>query len=62
MHKNWDLALKYSVAIAAMYDHYRWRALLAAGKVKHPGLDPNPLWQKRKRSGDAQRKIDYWVR
>lgn len=27
-----------------------------------PGLDPKPQWQKRKRSGDALRKIDYWVR
>ncbi|QTD44142.1 phospholipase D-like domain-containing protein [Ottowia testudinis] len=62
VHKNRDLALKYSVAIAAVYDHYRWRALLANGKVKDPGLDPKPQWQKRKRSGDTLRKIDYWVR
>lgn len=59
---NGGLAMKYSVAIASVYDHYRWRALLALGKVKDPGLDPTPKWQKRKLYGDALRKIDYWVR
>ncbi|HEK3744989.1 TPA: hypothetical protein SMW43_001387 [Pseudomonas aeruginosa] len=41
MHKNLDLALKYSVAIAAVYDHYRWRALLASGKVKAQASTPS---------------------
>jgi len=49
-------------SLSAISGMRSWRALLAAGKVKDPGLDPGPQWQKRKRSGDALRKIDYWVR
>lgn len=59
---NRDLASKYSVAISAVYDHYRWRALLARGKIKDPGLEPTPVWQTRKRTPDLLREVDYWVR
>lgn len=41
VRKNADLALKYSVAINAVYDHYRWRALLAQGKIKDRASTPS---------------------
>lgn len=62
IRNNPELAQKYCIAINAIYDHYRWRSVLARGTFKNPGLETSDGWQLRKRKPNDLSKIRFWMK
>lgn len=56
---NKELAQKYAVHIASVYDHFRWRAYLLQEDNPYQGLKHDDTWQDI--SGSKLRDIDFWL-
>jgi phosphatidylserine/phosphatidylglycerophosphate/cardiolipin synthase-like enzyme len=56
------LAQAYAVNVLSVYQHYRWRASLAAGGTKFSGLRRDDTWQKSAFSGAELKGLEFWMK
>jgi phosphatidylserine/phosphatidylglycerophosphate/cardiolipin synthase-like enzyme len=60
-----EIAMHYAINAMQTYSHYRWRAYLEESEREDRDpfqyLSRNPNWQRRRKSGETQRMLAFWL-